>query len=152
MRECLIRLLMKLLDYWILYLYHFVRFSKQRVEASWDSARLFLSVFIFAFVMDALSTLCLLMIHLNICEEFIEFVRLYFKLIWMTLYILCGIIVLVYYRKIDHVERIENSYHALSKRQRVIVGIIIYLLEIVLPLYLFVSMRLVLFGQVKWWD
>lgn len=152
MRECLIRLIMKLLDYWILYLYHFVRFSKQSIDSSWNSACFYTSMFVFAFVMDMFNTLCLLMLHLNMCEKFINVICSSIIPVWMTLYILCGIIVFIYYWKIDHVERIENSYHALSKRQRVIVGIIIYLLEIVLPVYLFVSMRLVLFGQVKWWD
>ena len=50
---------MRFLDYWILYLYHFVRFSKQSVESSWISALLYLSLFVFAFVMDIFSTLCL---------------------------------------------------------------------------------------------
>lgn len=143
---------MKFLDYWILYLYHFVRFSKQSVESSWISALLYLSLFVFAFVMDIFSTLCLLMVNLNICEQFLEFVRVYFEIIWVILATLCGIITLVYYWKVEHVERIEKSYNTLTKKQRWTVKIFIYLLEIILPVYLFVSFRLVLFGQVKWWD
>ena len=143
---------MRFLDYWILYLYHFVRFSKQSVESSWISALLYLSLFVFAFVMDIFSTLCLLMVNLNICEQFLEFVRVYFEIIWVILATLCGIITLVYYWKVEHVERIEKSYNTLTKKQRWTVKIFIYLLEIILPVYLFVSFRLVLFGQVKWWD
>ncbi len=143
---------MRFLDYWILYLYHFVRFSKQSVESSWISALLYLSLFVFAFVMDIFSTLCLLMVNLNICEQFLEFVRVYFEIIWVILATLCGVITLVYYWKVEHVERIEKSYNALTKKQRWTVKIFIYLLEIILPVYLFVSFRLVLFGQVKWWD
>ena len=143
---------MRFLDYWILYLYHFVRFSKQSVESSWISALLYLSLFEVAFVMDIFSTLCLLMVNLNICEQFLEFVRVYFEIIWVILATLCGVITLVYYWKVEHVERIEKSYNALTKKQRWTVKIFIYLLEIILPVYLFVSFRLVLFGQVKWWD
>ena len=143
---------MRFLDYWMLYLYHFVRFSKQSVESSWISALLYLSLFVFAFVMDIFTTLCLLMVNLNICEQFLEFVRVYFEIIWVILATLCGIITLVYYWKVEHVERIEKSYNALTKKQRWTVKIFIYLLEIILPVYLFVSFRLVLFGQVKWWD
>ena len=143
---------MRFLDYWILYLYHFVRFSKQSVESSWISALLYLSLFVFAFVMDIFSTLCLLMVNLNICEQFLEFVRVYFEIIWVILATLCGVITLVYYWKVEHVERIEKSYNALTKKQRWTVKIFIYLLEIIFPVYLFVSFRLVLFGQVKWWD
>ena len=106
----------------------------------------------FAFVMDIFSTLCLLMVNLNICEQFLEFVRVYFEIIWVILATLCGVITLVYYWKVEHVERIEKSYNALTKKQRWTVKIFIYLLEIILPVYLFVSFRLVLFGQVKWWD
>lgn len=143
---------MRFLDYWILYLYHFVRFSKQSVESSWISALLYLSLFVFAFVMDIFTTLCLLMVNLNICEQFLEFVRVYLEVIWVILATLCCIITLVYYWKVEHVERIEKSYNTLTKKQRWTVKIFIYLLEIILPVYLFVSYRLVLLGQVKWWD
>lgn len=143
---------MRFLDYWMLYLYHFVRFSKQSVESSWISALLYLSLFVFAFVMDIFTTLCLLMVNLNICEQFLEFVRVYHEVIWIILATLCCVITLVYYWKVEHVERIEKSYNALTKKQRWTVKIFIYLLEIILPVYLFVSYRLVLFGQVKWWD
>ncbi len=143
---------MKLLDYWMLYLYHFVRFSIQCDESSWRTARIYLSFFVFAFVMDIFTTLCLLMINLNICEQFLEFVRVYIEVIFVILGTLCCIITVIYYWKEEHVKRIEKSYNALTKKQRWTVKIFIYLLEIILPVYLFVSFRLVLFGQVKWWD
>ncbi len=142
---------MKLLDYWALYLYHFVYYLKKD-DTTWLSARIYLSMFVFALLMDVFSTVCLIMINLNICEEFIAFVRLNIDYIWMVLGVLCGSYVISYYRKDEHVERIERSYNALTKKQRWTVKIFIYFLEIVSPVYLFVCLRLVLLGQVKWWD
>ncbi len=142
---------MKLLDYWVLYLYHFVNYFKVD-NTPWISARFYLSMFVFAFLMNVFNTIFLLMIRLNVCEEFVEFVRLGIIPIWMTLYILCGVVIMIYYRKDEHVDRIEKSYNTLSKGRQWVIKIFIYFLEIFLPIYLFISMRLVVFGQVKWWD
>lgn len=142
---------MRLLDYWALYLYHFVYYLKKD-DTAWFSARLYLSLFVFAFIMNIFNTVCLMMIGLNVCEGFIELIRFSIIPIWMTLYILCGVVIIVYYWKDEHVNRIEKSYNTLTKRQCRVVKIFIYFLEIILPIYLFISLRLVMFGQVKWWD
>lgn len=141
---------MKLLDYWVLYLYHFVCFFKKD-DLAWFSARLYLSIFMFTFIMNVLNVVCIIMNKLSINEEFIEFVRLGFMPIWLVLYILCGIVINIYYWKGDNIHRIETSYSLLSKEQRWVVKFFVYFLEIILPVSLFISTRLVLFGQVKWW-
>ena len=99
---------MKLLDYWVLYLYHFVNYFKVD-NTPWISARFYLSMFVFAFLMNVFNTIFLLMIRLNVCEEFVEFVRLGIIPIWMTLYILCGVVIMIYYRKDENLYRIEKS-------------------------------------------
>ena len=142
----------KFLDYWIMYLYHFVLFIKPKddPDLAWTSAFYYFTSFMFAAVLDFVLILYLVLDYLQTGNMFREFVYSNQKLIWFGLFGIITLITGIYYWKDQH-ERIEKSYNALTKGKRNLVKICIYLLEISLPILTFILGRLVWVGQVKWW-
>ena len=140
----------RFLDYWIMYLYHFVLYVRPGDITPWVSAYFYFTLFMFSLSLDLCFILYFILDYLQTGDVFREFVYSNQEIVWWGL---CGIITLItsiYYWKDQH-ERIEKSYNALTKGKRTLVKVCIYLLEISGPVASFILFRLVWFGQVKWW-
>jgi len=137
----------RFLDYWIMYLYHFVLYIKPGDSTPWVSAIIYLGLFVFSFFMNIFLGILLFLIHQQINHEFIEITRVLIKPIWIGLGVLCMVGIGILYRKDSH-EKIEESYKRLTRKKRYVVKMCIYVSEIGLPVLLFILARLFLDGYI----
>lgn len=139
--------MIKLFDYWALQLYYFSRMVRND-DLVWFRANLLLGLFVLMGITTLFDSVALLWEYFQKGSAFFQFAQIYSEMIYYIIGGGTGVVTIFYYTKYKDPQKIEERFRALSRCKRIIYKIIIGLIEIGLPIGLFYSYRMVVFGYV----
>ena len=132
-------------DFWALQLYYFSRLIRHD-DLAWFRANLLFGLFVIMAITTLFDSTALLWEYFQKGSAFFQFAQIYSETIYYIIGGGAGVITIFYYTKYKDPQKIEEKFRALSRCKRIIYKIIIGLIEIGLPISLFYSYRMVVFG------
>ena len=127
-------------------LYHFLR--RLKATTPWYSATLYVGLFMIYGILGMLCGFVLLWEYFHGGGSLLLFAR---ESYWLFIWLICvppAAITIFYYNKYKDKEKIEENFQALSKRKRLTYKIIVWFLEIAIPVGAYCVLRIVIVGHI----